>query len=101
MGVQRRSAQTRIQQRPDSVDISDRDWQCFFSQCEECNVLQPSLAGLEDSGMSDMDELGALFAKMVQKSDFNSSLQEEGDPAGSACEGPLRSCTQTDTALGA
>ncbi|KAJ0036882.1 hypothetical protein NQD34_005559 [Periophthalmus magnuspinnatus] len=71
-----------------SVDISDRDWECFFTQCEECNVLPPSLAGLEDSGMSDMDDI-ALFAKKAQKSDLNTiGLLEEDEPAGSPCEGP-------------
>lgn len=39
-----------------SVEISDRDWKTFFAECEECSLLPPSLAGVDDSGMSDMDE---------------------------------------------
>lgn len=39
-----------------SVEISDRDWKSFFAECEECSLLPPSLAGVDDSGMSDMDE---------------------------------------------
>lgn len=54
-----------------SVDICDRDWTSFMAECEECNLLPPSLAGLDDSGMSDIDdkvrfvqrvELGAAFS---------------------------------------
>lgn len=71
-----------------SVDISDRDWQCFFAQCEECNVLPPALAGLEDSGMSDMDDLGGLFGKRIQKCEIKTYHSQEvaadGPPV---CEG--------------
>lgn len=40
-----------------SVHISERDWDCFFQECEECDLLPPVLAGLDDSGMSDIDDL--------------------------------------------
>uniref|UniRef100_A0A8C5I282 Uncharacterized LOC114467212 n=1 Tax=Gouania willdenowi TaxID=441366 RepID=A0A8C5I282_GOUWI len=50
-----------------SVDISDRDWQCFFEECEECNMLPPSLAGLDDSGMSDMDDTGSVLLKEAER----------------------------------
>ncbi|XP_028265743.1 uncharacterized protein perm1a [Parambassis ranga] len=53
-----------------SVEICDRDWQCFFAECEECNILPPSLAGLEDSGMSDMDDAGSVLAKKAQRVDL-------------------------------
>lgn len=59
------------------MDISDQDWQCFFTQCEECNLLPPSLAGLESSGMSDMDDIGAFFAKKAQKVEPKAGLIEE------------------------
>ncbi|MEQ2254361.1 hypothetical protein ILYODFUR_002967 [Ilyodon furcidens] len=39
-----------------SLEISDRDWECFFAECEECNQLPPSLAHVDDSGMSDFDD---------------------------------------------
>lgn len=72
-----------------SVDICDRDWECFFAQCEECNVLPPSLAGLEDSGMSDMEDLGAVLAKRVQKADPKAGFLEEDLPVDGppVCEG--------------
>lgn len=50
-----------------SVEISDRDWQCFFTECEECNLLPPSLAGVDDSGMSDLDDTASMLAKRVEK----------------------------------
>lgn len=71
-----------------SVDISDRDWECFFAQCEECNVFPPTLAGLEDSGMSDMDDLEALFGKKVQKCEKETWQSEEAVADGPpVCEG--------------
>ncbi|PWA30897.1 hypothetical protein CCH79_00010667 [Gambusia affinis] len=39
-----------------SLEISDRDWECFFAECEECNLLPPSIAHVDDSGMSDLDD---------------------------------------------
>ncbi|KAM6930176.1 uncharacterized protein perm1a [Lycodopsis pacificus] len=40
-----------------SVEICDRDWECFFAECEECNLLPPSLA--EDRTT---DELVPIFS---------------------------------------
>lgn len=71
-----------------SVDISDQDWQCFFTQCEECNVLPAALAGLEDSGMSDMDDLGTVFCKRVPKCEIETYHSEEAVADGPpVCEG--------------
>lgn len=39
-----------------SVDVCDQDWTSFVVECEECNLLPPSLARLDDSGMSDIDD---------------------------------------------
>lgn len=47
-----------------SVDICDRDWTAFVAECEECNLLPPSLAGLDDSGMSDIDDKMGLVQKV-------------------------------------
>ncbi|XP_063065048.1 PGC-1 and ERR-induced regulator in muscle protein 1 [Engraulis encrasicolus] len=41
-----------------SVQMSEKDWNSFFQECEECDLLPPVLAGLDDSGMSDFDEFG-------------------------------------------
>lgn len=41
-----------------SVHISERDWDNFFQESEECDLLPPMLAGLEDFGMSDPDDFG-------------------------------------------
>ncbi|KAK1801802.1 hypothetical protein P4O66_022443, partial [Electrophorus voltai] len=69
-----------------SVHISEQDWQCFFQECEECDLLPPSLAGLEDSGMSDMDEVGSQRAWPDAKSRASDAeLQIDGPPD---CEGP-------------
>lgn len=71
-----------------SVEICDRDWECFFEECEECNLLPPSLAGVE-SGMSDFDDTTSIFANIVQKCRPTTDLPEahranDGPPE---CEG--------------
>lgn len=63
-----------------SVEISDRDWQCFFMECEECNLLPPSLAGVDDSGMSDLDDTASMLAKRVQKIDLTAGFSEADHP---------------------
>ncbi|XP_041654499.1 PGC-1 and ERR-induced regulator in muscle protein 1 [Cheilinus undulatus] len=72
-----------------SVEICDRDWECFFAECEECNLLPPSIASLDDSGMSDFDNSRSVLARRVQKVDLKASLSEtdcliDGPPD---CEG--------------
>ncbi|CAJ1085397.1 PGC-1 and ERR-induced regulator in muscle protein 1 isoform X1 [Xyrichtys novacula] len=72
-----------------SVEICDRDWDCFFAECEECNLLPASLAGLDDSGMSDIDDARSILAKRAQKVDLKASLSDtdhliDGPPD---CEG--------------
>lgn len=39
-----------------SVLISERDWDSFFEESEECCIQQARLAGLDDSGLSDTDD---------------------------------------------
>ncbi|XP_035015486.2 PGC-1 and ERR-induced regulator in muscle protein 1 [Hippoglossus stenolepis] len=70
-----------------SVEICDRDWECFFAECEECNLLPPSLAGL-DSGMSDFDETGSKL-KRFRKVDLTSGVSEADRPIDGPpdCEG--------------
>lgn len=72
-----------------SVEISDRDWECFFTECEECNLLPPSLAGVDDSGMSDIDDAGSIFAKSFQKVEPTAGFSEASHPIAdlSGCEG--------------
>ncbi len=70
-----------------SVDISDRDWECFFAECEECNLLPPSLAGVDDSGMSDMDDTGSVIAKRVQKVELRSGFSDCSIDGPTHCEG--------------
>ncbi|KTF94573.1 hypothetical protein cypCar_00003524 [Cyprinus carpio] len=72
-----------------SVHISDQDWDCFFKECEDCDLLSPVLASREDSGMSDIDETGCLFvsrtlAEGTASTDTNADLQIDGPPD---CEG--------------
>lgn len=62
-----------------SVDICDRDWTSFVAECEECNLLPPSLAGLDDSGMSDIDDK----VRFVQKVELGAAFSEV-DPTGCA-----------------
>ncbi len=72
-----------------SVEICDRDWECFFAECEECNLLPPSLAGVDDSGMSDIDETGSILAQTVQKVDLTVGFSEADRPIDGPpdCEG--------------
>lgn len=69
-----------------SVHISDRDWDCFFQECEDCDVLSPVLASREDSGMSDIDEMGCHFLNRtpVVDTEPDPDLQIDGPPV---CEG--------------
>ncbi|XP_016340242.1 uncharacterized protein LOC107687419 isoform X2 [Sinocyclocheilus anshuiensis] len=72
-----------------SVHISDQDWDCFFQECEDCDLLSPVLASREDSGMSDIDETGCLFlsrtpAVGTASTDPDPDLQIDGPPD---CEG--------------
>uniref|UniRef100_A0A8C9SR09 PGC-1 and ERR-induced regulator in muscle protein 1-like n=1 Tax=Scleropages formosus TaxID=113540 RepID=A0A8C9SR09_SCLFO len=39
-----------------SVYIADHDWSNFFQESEECDLLQASLATLDDSGLSEPDD---------------------------------------------
>lgn len=72
-----------------SVEISDRDWECFFTECEECNLLPPSLAGVDDSGMSDIDDAGSIFAKNFQEVEPTAGFSEASLPIADLadCEG--------------
>ncbi|ROI15769.1 PGC-1 and ERR-induced regulator in muscle protein 1 [Anabarilius grahami] len=72
-----------------SVHISDKDWDCFFQECEDCDLLSPVLASREDSGMSDIDEMGCHFLDRTPAVDTASTepdpdLQIDGPPD---CEG--------------
>ncbi|KAM3617094.1 uncharacterized protein V6R79_002237 [Siganus canaliculatus] len=67
-----------------SVEICDRDWDCFFAECEECNMLPPSLARLDDSGMSDIDDAGSFRVTRVQNVDLAAGFTE----ADLAIDGP-------------
>ncbi|KAG5838797.1 hypothetical protein ANANG_G00227410 [Anguilla anguilla] len=53
-----------------SVQISERDWDLFFQECEECDLLPPAVAGPDDSGTSDADDGASSRSRPV----------EEGDP---------------------
>eukprot|EP00064_Thunnus_orientalis_P006581 superscaffoldBa00000691_g6599 len=72
-----------------SVEISDRDWDCFFQECEECSMLSPALAGLDDSGMSDMDDTASILANRVKRVDLTAGLSEADRPVDGPpdCEG--------------
>lgn len=72
-----------------SVEISDRDWEYFFTECEECNLLPPSLAGVDDSGMSDFDDTGSILAKRAQKVNLSAEFSESERPIDGPpdCEG--------------
>ncbi|XP_052449879.1 PGC-1 and ERR-induced regulator in muscle protein 1 [Carassius gibelio] len=68
-----------------SVHISDQDWDCFFQECENCDLLSPVLASREDSGMSDIDEMGCFLlnrtpAVGTASIDPDPDLQIDGPP---------------------
>ncbi|KAJ8265014.1 hypothetical protein COCON_G00141130 [Conger conger] len=52
-----------------SVQISERDWDAFFQECEECDLLPPALAGLDDSGTSDADDGSASLPHVAEERD--------------------------------
>lgn len=60
-----------------SVDICDRDWTSFVAECDECNLLPPSLAALDDSGMSDIDDKG----RFVHKVELGAAFSEVDPPS--------------------
>ncbi|XP_008289256.1 probable GPI-anchored adhesin-like protein PGA55 [Stegastes partitus] len=72
-----------------SVEICDRDWERFFAECEECNLLPPSLAGVDDSGMSDIDDTGAILARRAQRVELTAGFSEADRPIDGPphCEG--------------
>nr|XP_015823159.2 PGC-1 and ERR-induced regulator in muscle protein 1 [Nothobranchius furzeri] len=61
-----------------SVEIGDRDWESFFAVCEECDLLPPKLAGVDDSGMSDIDD--PFLPQRVQRCDSTLDFSEQGTP---------------------
>ncbi|XP_057175620.1 PGC-1 and ERR-induced regulator in muscle protein 1 isoform X1 [Triplophysa rosa] len=71
-----------------SLHISDQAWDTFFQECEGCNLLSPGLASREDSGMSDIDEMGSHFLGVTRLPGTAEStepdLQVDGPPD---CEG--------------
>lgn len=71
-----------------SLHISDQDWDSFFQECEGCNLLSPGLASREDSGTSDIDEMGSHLLGVTRLPGTAEStepdLQVDGTPD---CEG--------------
>ncbi|KAK3547250.1 hypothetical protein QTP86_017810 [Hemibagrus guttatus] len=64
-----------------SVQISELDWDSFFQACEECNMLPPGLAGLDDSGMSDMDDMATPRTQTAtQTTSLDPELRNDGPP---------------------
>ncbi|XP_057193542.1 uncharacterized protein LOC130556494 isoform X2 [Triplophysa rosa] len=39
-----------------SVLIAEQDWDCFYTESEECSIQQAELAALDDSGLSDTED---------------------------------------------
>ncbi|XP_051517264.1 PGC-1 and ERR-induced regulator in muscle protein 1 [Myxocyprinus asiaticus] len=77
-----------------SVHISEQDWNSFFQECEDCNLFSPVLASREDSGMSDIDELGCHFLESTSPPDAastepDSNLQIDGPLEGSPVDAYL------------
>ncbi|KAG7521237.1 hypothetical protein JOB18_044859 [Solea senegalensis] len=68
-----------------SVEISDGDWECFFAECEACDMLPPPLACVDDSGMSDIDDTRAILAQRAQKVDQTVTSLKNNSPTN--CEG--------------
>lgn len=67
-----------------SLHISDQDWDTFFLECEGCDLLSPGLASREDSGMSDIDEMGSHFLDVKGAASAEPDVQIDGPPD---CEG--------------
>ncbi|XP_047663321.1 PGC-1 and ERR-induced regulator in muscle protein 1 [Tachysurus fulvidraco] len=69
-----------------SVQISELDWDSFFQACEECNMLPPGLARLEESGMSDMDDIGTQRTQTATHTDPELQTDALPDSEGSPVE---------------
>ncbi|XP_055044711.2 uncharacterized protein perm1a [Misgurnus anguillicaudatus] len=68
-----------------SLHISDQDWDTFYQECEACNLLSPGLASREDSGMSDIDEMGCHLLDLTRlpasaEADLDGPPDCEGSP---------------------
>ncbi|KAA8591176.1 hypothetical protein FQN60_002119 [Etheostoma spectabile] len=85
-----------------SVEICDRDWECFFAECEECDLLPPSLAVVDDSGMSDIDDTRSIHAKMVKKANLTPGFSEADPPVDGPpdCEGSPVECYLSKHVIG-
>ncbi|XP_061759935.1 PGC-1 and ERR-induced regulator in muscle protein 1 [Nerophis ophidion] len=59
-----------------SVEICDRDWQCFYEACEECSLRPPLLATAYDSGLSDGDDKKYALVETTQTIEQKGSFQE-------------------------
>uniref|UniRef100_A0A3B3R466 Uncharacterized protein n=1 Tax=Paramormyrops kingsleyae TaxID=1676925 RepID=A0A3B3R466_9TELE len=60
-----------------SVHIAERDWSTFLQECDECDVLQGTLASLDDSGMSDNDS-GMEVEELQPQPSSNGQLNLQG-----------------------
>ncbi|KAF5904666.1 PGC-1 and ERR-induced regulator in muscle protein 1 [Clarias magur] len=64
-----------------SIQISELDWDSFFQACEECNLLPPGLAGPDDSGMSDMDDIANQRTRpATQTASYDPEIRTDGPP---------------------
>uniref|UniRef100_A0A669EFX4 Uncharacterized protein n=1 Tax=Oreochromis niloticus TaxID=8128 RepID=A0A669EFX4_ORENI len=50
-----------------SIHIAEDDWTSFYEESEECSLLQPSLACLDDASLTDSEDLGNLSSAVRQK----------------------------------
>ncbi|KAA0712868.1 hypothetical protein E1301_Tti005025 [Triplophysa tibetana] len=65
-----------------SVLIAEQDWDCFYTESEECSFQQAELAALDDSGLSDTedDKISThvlSYPEEAQKFAENSNLKNE------------------------
>lgn len=84
-----------------SVHIAERDWESFYEESEECCLLQPALAGLEDSILSDSEDSESPEHFVLDSGDHPRTPQSNPNDEGSrgAEEGytvlPLQPCLRS------
>uniref|UniRef100_A0A668ST89 Uncharacterized protein n=1 Tax=Oreochromis aureus TaxID=47969 RepID=A0A668ST89_OREAU len=70
-----------------SIHIAEDDWTSFYEESEECSLLQPSLACLDDASLTDSEDLGNLSSAVSQSqqdSQQNPDADKDGDTSNAA-----------------
>nr|XP_057939194.1 PGC-1 and ERR-induced regulator in muscle protein 1 [Doryrhamphus excisus]XP_057939195.1 PGC-1 and ERR-induced regulator in muscle protein 1 [Doryrhamphus excisus]XP_057939196.1 PGC-1 and ERR-induced regulator in muscle protein 1 [Doryrhamphus excisus] len=82
-----------------SVEICDCDWQCFYEDCEECNLRPPLLATGDDSGLSDGDDTKSALVESTQTNEVKRRFPEADYSPDSTADSTLEITPDCKTGL--